>query len=75
MDFSSGRTDTKSTIDACYILQKHFDTCMYTHFPSRGVLSTASRFSFHPAEVYNVFVCVREKKTGGIHSKPQLPLA
>lgn len=61
MDFSSGRTDTKSTIDAWYILQKHLDTCMYTHFPSRCVLSTASRFSFHPAEV-KMFLCVYERR-------------
>lgn len=62
MDFSSGHRDTKYTIDGYYILQKHLDTCLYTHFLSRIVLSAASRFAFHPAEVYSVFVCVREKK-------------
>lgn len=47
---------------------------LYTHFRSRVVLSTASRFAFHPAEVYSVFVCVRDRKKGVIHSKPPLPL-
>lgn len=62
MDFSSGHRDTKSTIDGFFFLQKHLDTCLHTHFPSRVVLSTASRFAFHPAEVYGVFVCMREEK-------------